>query len=99
KDPPVNFIQLKGMEPLPEPVPGGSLEDLRPLVNGWDPDNWLLMKAWMLTLFQLTGAVVHLALIGEAGALKSTTGTTLARLVQPSALLRGSAPGSEKDAV
>ncbi|MDQ3828985.1 MAG: hypothetical protein M3361_06690 [Candidatus Tectomicrobia bacterium] len=49
--PPVMFRRSPGMLPFPEPVRGGSLEELRPLVNLPSPAcdaAWALVKAWLV---------------------------------------------------
>ena len=43
--PPVKFRRAKGMLPLPVPVPGGSVEELRPFLNVASEDDWRLMIA------------------------------------------------------
>src|SRR5262249_44531995 len=47
-DPPVKFVRKRGMWPLPAPVRGGSLNELRPLVNLPDDDQWMLFVAWLV---------------------------------------------------
>ena len=37
-DPPVRFVRPPGMRPLPVPVRGGTIEDLRPFLNITDQD-------------------------------------------------------------
>lgn len=44
------FKRSRGMAPLPQPTPGGSLDDLWPLVNAADADRPLL-KAWLVSVF------------------------------------------------
>jgi hypothetical protein len=45
-DPPVKFRRAKGMCPLQAPVPGGSLQELRPFLN-LDDDGWILYASWL----------------------------------------------------
>jgi hypothetical protein len=42
---PVRFVRKRGMLALPEPVRGGRIEELRPLVNLPDDDSWVLFVA------------------------------------------------------
>src|SRR5262249_38419395 len=43
KTPPVKFRRAKGLLPVPVPVSGGSLADLRPYVNLASEDDWCLV--------------------------------------------------------
>ena len=42
-DPPVHFVRPPGMGPLPVPVPGGTIEELRPFLNLDNEDAWILV--------------------------------------------------------
>jgi hypothetical protein len=46
--PPVKFRRMRGMLPLPFPLRGGRLDDLRAFTNLKDPFDWVLFKAWMV---------------------------------------------------
>ena len=47
-NPPVLFRRAAGARPLPVPIKGGSLDQLRPLVNcASDDSQWLLMVSWL----------------------------------------------------
>jgi DNA polymerase I-like protein with 3'-5' exonuclease and polymerase domains len=79
--PPVMFRRSPGMLPLLEPVRGGSLEELRPLVNLPSPAcdaAWALVKAWLIAGMTPRGPYPVLALRGEQG----TANTTLAKLLR-----------------
>ncbi|WP_156100877.1 hypothetical protein [Thermorudis peleae] len=80
--PPVKFRRARGMEPLPEPVPGGSLELLRPFLNVAATD-WPLVLGWLVMAFAPRGPYPVLALGGEQGSGKTTTARVLRRLVDP----------------
>ncbi len=54
-DPPVRFVRRRGMLALPEPVGGGSVKELRPLVNLPDDDAWILFVAWLLSALRPAG--------------------------------------------
>jgi hypothetical protein len=87
KKPPVKFQRTSGMLPLPEPVSGGSLDDLlQPLLNAESDDSWLLMKAWLLGLLRPKGPYPILALRGEQDTAKSYTQKLLRAVVDPSIL-------------
>lgn len=82
-DVPVEFRRPNGMLPLPRPIRGGSLEDLRPFVNVADED-WILTKAWLVGAFHPTGPYPILDLNSERGSAKSTTTKVLRMLFDPS---------------
>jgi hypothetical protein len=52
---PIPFRRPRGMRPLPEPVQGGSLEDLRAFVNVRDDDQFYLLAGWLIAAFRPTG--------------------------------------------
>jgi len=81
-EPPVRFRRAKAMLPLPLPVTGGSLEDLRQFVNVSDED-WPLVAGWLLAALRPRGPYPVLCLHAEQGAGKSTTARALRGLVDP----------------
>ena len=81
-DPPVSFIRAAGALALPEPIGGGSLDDLRGFVNVTDED-WPLLKAFLRGCLNPHGPYPVLALNGEQGSAKSTTARMLRSLVDP----------------
>jgi hypothetical protein len=97
-DVPVLFRRAAGARPLPVPVKGGSLDQLRPLVNCGDDSQWLLMVAWLVGVFLPEGAFVHLALNGEQGSAKSSTSLSLLSLLDPSDAGLTSPPPNEEAA-
>ena len=96
---PVLFRRSELTAPLPAPEAGGSLEDLRPLVNVTD-DAWPLLIGWLVMALMPAGAHPILLLTGEQGAGKSTAGRLLVELIDPSpAPLRSSPKDLEEWAV
>src|SRR5690606_32570828 len=47
-NPPVRFYRTKGMLPLPVPVAGGSVDELRPLLPGLDDEGWILFVSYLV---------------------------------------------------
>ncbi len=82
--PPVRFLRRPGMEALPMPTRGGSLDDLRQLLNCPEDDAWALLKAWMTATMAGIGPYPLLTLVGEQGSAKSTTARLLKALLDPS---------------
>jgi hypothetical protein len=73
-DPLVKFRRTRGMLPLPYPVPGGTLEDLRLFTNipAESEADWVLFKAWLHQALRPRGPYPVLILHGEQGTAKST---------------------------
>jgi hypothetical protein len=82
-DCPVKFIRRRGMLPLPTPVKGGSLKELRPLVNLSDDDSWILYVAWMVAALRPGRPSPVLAVNGEQGSSKSTLCKMTRALIDP----------------
>jgi hypothetical protein len=80
--PPVRFRRAAGMQPLPVPAAGGSIEALRSFVNVKSNTDFVLVVAWALAVLHHRGPYPALVLSGEQGSAKSTF----------SAILRGLTP-------
>jgi len=81
---PLCFRRPNGMLPLPRPIMGGKLDELRPFINVESDNDWLLILAWLLGAFHPTGPYSILDLTGERGATKSTVTRVLRSLIDPS---------------
>jgi len=91
---PVKFVRRDGMLPLPEPVRGGSLEELRAVLNLGTGDeaerNWRLVSAWLAQGVNPRGPYPVLTLLGPQGAAKSFAQRILRNLLDPSSVpIRG----------
>ncbi len=82
QNPPVKFRRTGGMLPLPTPVAGGRLDDLRQFINV-SADDEALLFAWLVGAARPHGPFPVLALNGEQGTAKSTTSKVLRRLLDP----------------
>ncbi len=80
---PIRFIRKHGMLALPEPVTGGSLEDLRRFVNVPDDPTWVLTQSWLVASVRPGLPCPILALNGEQGCGKSTLSKMFRMLVDP----------------
>jgi hypothetical protein len=96
-EPPVRFIRYRGMQPLPAPERGGSIEELRPFVNATDDDDFTLMVAWLVGALRPSGPYAVLGLNGEQGSAKSFTSRTLRALVDPNFAALRSEPRNPHD--
>ena len=98
-DPPVRFRRARGMLPLPTPVEGGSLEQLRPFLNYGSEDDFRLMIAWLVMALRPAGPYPVLALHGEQGSGKSTGAEVLRMIIDPNEALLRPPPRDERDLV
>lgn len=76
-DCPILFHRSPNVSPMPAPVRGGKLNELRPLLNIKD-EEWPVVVAYLLSAWNPFGPYALLVLLGQSGAAKST----LARLLQ-----------------
>jgi hypothetical protein len=95
--PPVYFRRSRGMLALPEPVRGGSVDELRTILNVGDDRSQQLIVAWLLAALRPTGPYPILVVYGEQGSAKSTTAEGLRFLVDPHTTLLRSLPGNLRD--
>jgi hypothetical protein len=94
---PVAFRRASGMLALPTPTHGGSLDELRELVNVPSDDDWALARAWLLAAARDVGPFPVLATRGEQGSAKSTLCRMLRRLIDPAEPLLRSDPRGTRD--
>jgi hypothetical protein len=83
RDAPVRFIRKRGMLPLPKPVPGGSIEELRPLVNVPDDAQWTLLVGWVIMALNPSGPYPVLIVDGEQGSAKTSLCWMIRGLIDP----------------
>jgi hypothetical protein len=89
-DVPVRFRRARGMSPLPHPVSGGDINQLRRFVNVANQHDWMLLVAFLVAALRPRGPFPIMVLHGEQGSAKSTTSRVLRSLVDPNvASLRG----------
>jgi len=95
-NPPVRFRRPRGLQPLPVPERGGSLDRLWRFIRV-APEDRPLVAGWLVMTFRPRGPYPVLALGGEQGAGKSTTARVLRRLVDPSDADLRAEPREERD--
>jgi len=93
---PVRFVRPYGLLPLPMPVVGGTLSDLKKFVNVEDDDLPLLL-AFIVSCFHPSGPYALLSIMGEQGSAKSALMRFLHDHIDPQISLGSTIPKNERD--
>jgi hypothetical protein len=96
-EPPVRFRRAAGMQPLPVPTTGGSVEMLRPFLNLGDDSDFVLVVAWALGVLRNRGPYPVIVLSGEQGSAKSTFSAILRGLLDPNTAPLRALPREDRD--
>jgi phage/plasmid primase-like uncharacterized protein len=96
-DPPVRFRRSGTMLPLPSPVNGGRISDLRPFLNVPDDDAFVLTVAYILAAARPQGPYPLISLHGPAGTAKSTFSEVVRRLIDRGKPALRSLPREKED--
>jgi hypothetical protein len=94
---PVHFVRPSAMRPLPAPVHGGDVSELRSFLNVAEHDGYVLALAWLVAAYRPGKPFPVLCLVGEQGTGKSIASRVLRSLVDPSAAPLRSVPREESD--
>lgn len=95
--PPVRFRRAAGMKPVPDPLPGGSIDALKRFLNARSQDDFILAVSWVLAALRPRGPYPVLALAGEHGSAKSTFSAILRSLVDPNTAPLRALPREDRD--
>src|SRR5262249_15940131 len=96
-DPRVRFRRTAGMQPLPVPVTGGSIDMLRDFLTVRPNDDFVLAVAWTLACLRNCGPYPVLVLSGEQGSAKSTFSAILRALLDPNPAPLRALPREDRD--
>jgi hypothetical protein len=96
-NPPVRFQRTRGMLPLPQPVAGGSIKELREFLNVSNDNDWILVASWLVAALRPIGPYPILVLHGEQGSAKSTFARLLRTLFDPNVATLRSEPREIRD--
>jgi hypothetical protein len=97
ENPPVRFRRASGMKPLPVPVGGGSVADLRLFLNVQTEADFVLVVAWALAVLRNRGPYPVIVLSGEQGSAKSTFSAILRALLDPNTAPLRALPREDRD--
>jgi hypothetical protein len=86
KNSPIKFLRLKGLKPLPIPERGGSIENLRSILNIEKNEQWLLIKGWLVGTLSPKGPFAILSISGEQGSAKTWLEKILKSTIDPNIL-------------
>jgi hypothetical protein len=96
-NPPVRFRRAAGMQPLPMPLRGGSVETLRLFLNVKTDAEFVLIVAWVLACLRNHGPYPVIVLSGEQGSAKSTFSAILRSLLDPNTAPLRALPREDRD--
>lgn len=96
-DSPVKFRRPNGILPLPYPIRGGHIDELRQFINYGSEQDFILIASWLLSALNPRGPYVILTLYGEHGSAKSSLARTLRSLVDPNKAPLRSKPRDSRD--
>src|SRR5215470_4124102 len=96
-NPPVRFRRAAGMQPLPMPASGGSIETLRSFLNVRTGADFVLVVAWALAVLRNRGPYPVIVLSGEQGSAKSTFSAILRALLDPNTAPLRALPREDRD--
>jgi len=97
-DAPVRFVRKSGMAPIASPVHGGSLGSLKKHLNV-NPDQYVLVLAYLVATLSPHGPHPILVINGEAGTAKTTAARVLRKFVDPNKALVRAAPRDARDLI
>jgi hypothetical protein len=95
--PPVRFRRAAGMQALPVPISGGSVEVLRSFLNVKTGTDFVLPVSWLLAAFRDHGPYPVLVLSGEQGSAKSTFSELMRALIDPNTAPLRALPREDRD--
>jgi hypothetical protein len=101
--PPVHFRRKPGMRPLPVPIPGGTIDALKDLINlssteeGGEQDKLVLVVGYTLGALGGESPFAILALSGEQGSTKTSCTKVLRDLIDPNCKKTNAIPANEGD--
>lgn len=99
KNPPIKLVRSVAMRPLPEPIAGGTIEELYQFLNVRDEASSMMVVAWLVAAFREKGPYPILVVNGEQGTGKSFFTRNIRALIDPSAAPIRAVPKDDRDLV
>lgn len=96
-DPPVRFRRSRGLLPLPEPMRGGSLDELFSILNVPEGPPRTLLAGWLVASLRPTPPYLILVIQGEQGSGKSTATKLCKSVIDPNTAALRAPPREERD--
>lgn len=96
-NPPVYFRRPSGMLPLPLPVHGGDINDLRKFLNVSDEADFVLSVSWILAALRPSGPYPLMVISGEQGSAKSTYASLMRKMTDPNTAALRTLPREIRD--
>lgn len=90
--PPVHFVRSPGMKPLPYPIRGGEISELRKLLPGISFDDWIKLQGFIVGTFNPDGTQPMLVVSGRQGSGKSSTVAMVRDVIDPNRVTVRSMP-------
>jgi putative DNA primase/helicase len=90
-------VRAAAMKPLPVPIVGGSIDELRPFLNYGSADQFILMVSWLIGSFRVAPPFIGLSINGPQNAGKCTATGVLCDLIDPSTTQRSVKPKNAED--
>jgi hypothetical protein len=97
-NPPVKFVRTRSMNPIPRPLEGGSVDELRVFTNVTENELKLIV-GFLLACLRTKGPFPVLSIQGEQGSGKSFFCRLVKSLVDPCKALLKTLPSNERDLV
>jgi putative DNA primase/helicase len=94
---PVRFVRPAGLRPLPVPIAGGHISELRNFLNVGTDADFVLIVSWLIASLRPNGPYPVLIINGEHGAGKSIACRVVRRLIDPNGAELRAEPRDERD--
>jgi hypothetical protein len=96
-NPPVRFHRVRGMSPLPTPVRGGKINELRPFLGNLSDNGFVLVVGWLLTVLNARSPWPVLTFSGLQGSAKSCATRYTRSIIDPALASLGALPSTKDE--